>query len=169
LDRFSFAIWGCGRQAKLLGVGQVNKVVLKLNAMHFRQIHHFALSVPNLNESVKWYTETLGFSTERRFGFPELKTEIVHLISSSGIRIELLYTEGSASSPDIGRDAFGAIATQGAKHIGLQVENIDEVADELKCKGVYILQDVMTVEPAGVRNFWILDNAGNQIEINQPL
>ena len=137
--------------------------------MHFTRLHHFALSVPNLDEAIHWYRVTLGFEVERRFGFPELKTEIAHLVSSSGIRIELLRTEGSATSPDLGQDAFGAIATQGAKHVGLQVENIEETAEELRSKGVQFLHEITTVEPAGVRNFWILDNAGNQIEINQPL
>ena len=137
--------------------------------MHFTRIHHFALSVPNLDEAIHWYKDVLGFEVERRFGFPELKTEVAHLISSSGIRIELLCAEGAATSPDLGRDAFGAIATQGAKHIGLQVENIDEVVKEIRTKAVRILHELTTVEPAGVRNFWILDNAGNQIEINQAL
>jgi hypothetical protein len=27
----------------------------------------------------------------------------------------------------------------------------------------------ITIEPAGVRNFWILDNAGNQLEFNELL
>ena len=137
--------------------------------MHFTRIHHFALSVPNLDEAIRWYKDVLGFEVERRFGFPELKTEVAHLISSSEIRIELLCAEGAATSPDLGRDAFGAIATQGAKHIGLQVENIDEAIKELRTKEVKILHEVTTVGLAGVRNFWILDNAGNQIEINQAL
>ncbi len=137
--------------------------------MIFTQIHHFAISVPNLDDSIQWYDEMLNFQVERRFGFPELDTEIAHVISSSGIRIELLYTKGSLTSPDVGRDAFSAIATQGAKHIGLQVEDIEKAVEELKDKGVKILHELTTVEPAGVRNFWILDNAGNQIEINQPL
>ena len=137
--------------------------------MKFTRIHHFALSVPILDESINWYSDTLGFEVERRFGFPEFKLEIAHLISTSGIRIELLCQEGSENSPDLGQDAFTAIKTQGAKHIGLQVDNIKEVSAALKNKGVTFIQEITVVEPAGVSNFWILDNAGNQIEINQPL
>jgi catechol 2,3-dioxygenase-like lactoylglutathione lyase family enzyme len=137
--------------------------------MHFTRIHHFALSVPDLEESIQWYSQMLGFAVERRFGFPALQTEIAHLISPSGIRIELLHTKNSAPNPDLNKDAFGAIATQGAKHIGLQVEDIEQAAQALKGKGATFLHELTTVEPAGVKNFWILDNAGNHLEINQPL
>ncbi len=132
-------------------------------------IHHYALSVKNLDETIKWYGEIFGFTLERRFGFPQLKTEIAHIILPVGIRIELLYTQNSSPSPDVGKDAFGAIANQGSKHIGLQVENVTEAAAELKLKGVRVLHDVTRVEKAGVTNFWILDNEGNHIELAQPI
>jgi len=137
--------------------------------LNLRGIHHFALSVANLDESIQWYSQWLGFTLERRFGFAELQTEIAHLVSPGGIRLELLWQVGSHSSPDTGKDAFGAIATQGAKHIGLLVDNLDEVYQELKGHGATILHEPVTVEKAGVRNFWILDNSGNQLEINEQL
>jgi predicted enzyme related to lactoylglutathione lyase len=132
-------------------------------------IHHYALSVKNLDETINWYGEVFGFTLERRFGFPELKTEIAHITLPVGIRIELLYTKNSSPSPDLGKDAFGAIANQGSKHIGLQVENVTQAAEELKSKGVHVLHDVTRVEEAGVTNFWILDNEGNHIELVQPI
>lgn len=132
-------------------------------------IHHFALSVADLDATVDWYTGTLGFVVERRFGFPELQTEIAHLILPGSIRIELLWQAGSKKGPDYSLDAFSAIGTQGAKHIGLLVENVDAAYQNLKSQGVTILHEPTTVEPAGVRNFWILDNEGHHIEINELL
>lgn len=132
-------------------------------------IHHYALSVKNIDETIKWYGEMFGFTLERRFGFPELKTEIAHIILPVGIRIELLYAENSSPSPDLGKDAFGAIANQGSKHIGLQVVSVTEAASQLKAKGVIVLHNVTRVEPAGVTNFWILDNEGNHIELAEPI
>lgn len=137
--------------------------------LNLLSIHHFALSVADLDGSVKWYTDNLGFALERRFGFPELQTEIVHLISSSNIRIELLWQADSKKGGDDGLNAFEAIGLQGAKHIGLLVENVDEAYVGLKARGVTILHEPVTVEPAGVRNFWILDNEGHHIEINELL
>lgn len=137
--------------------------------IQIRAIHHYALSVKSLDKTIKWYGDTLGFTLERRFGFPELKTEIAHIILPAGIRIELLCTENPSPNPDLGKDAFGAIANQGSKHIGLQVDNVTEAAAVLKSKGVHVLHDLTRVEQAGVTNFWILDNEGNHIELAEPI
>jgi len=51
----------------------------------------------------------------------------------------------------------------------LLVDNVDETFRKLKERGATVLHEPTTVEPAGVRNFWILDNAGNQLEFNELL
>lgn len=132
-------------------------------------IHHYAISVEDIEATAKWYEEIFGFVIERKFDFPDSRTEIAHIISPVGIRIELLHTPNSTSSPDVGKNAFEAIANRGSKHIGLQVQNISEVASYLKSKGVRVIHEIAEVQKAGVTNFWILDNEGNQIEIAEPL
>ncbi len=137
--------------------------------MDLQQIHHFALVVGDLDASVRWYGDVLGFALERRFGFAEAGVEIAHVVTSNGIRLELIQQADSAASPDAGQDAFGALRTQGAKHIGLLVRDIAMAARELRAKGVEVVHGVATVEPAGVQNFWVRDNGGNLIEFNQWL
>jgi len=137
--------------------------------MVVKQIHHFALVVQDVDASVGWYEDMLGFRLERRFGFPGAGVEIAHILTPSGVRIELIEQAGSESGPDEGKDAFGALYTRGAKHIGLLVDDIEAVVEELKAKGADVVHEVTAVEPAGVRNFWIRDNSGNHIEFNQWL
>ena len=137
--------------------------------MDLQQIHHFALVVGDLDASVRWYGDMLGFKLERRFGFPDAGVEIAHVVTPGRIRLELIQEAGSVPSPDVGQDAFGALHTEGAKHIGLLVGDIEGAARELRAKGVEVVHDVTTVEPAGVQNFWVRDNGGNLIEFNQWL
>jgi catechol 2,3-dioxygenase-like lactoylglutathione lyase family enzyme len=137
--------------------------------MELRGFHHFALVVPDVDASAQWYGETLGFALERRFGFPDAGVEIAHVVSTTGIRLELIQQLGSGPSPDVGQDAFGALRTQGAKHVGLLVDNAASALAELRAKGVEVVHEVTTVEPAGVRNFWVRDNAGHLIEFNEWL
>ena len=135
--------------------------------MVIKQIHHFALVVQNIETSVRWYEDNLGFTLERRFGFPEANIEIAHVLTPSGVRLELIEQAGSRSSPDEGKDVFEALYKRGAKHIGLLVDDIEAVAEDLKAKGIEVVQDVTVIEPAGVKNFWVKDNSGNLFEINQ--
>jgi catechol 2,3-dioxygenase-like lactoylglutathione lyase family enzyme len=137
--------------------------------MDVKQIHHFALVVDDVDASATWYREVLGFALERRFGFPEAGVEIAHVASRSGVRIELIQQSGSVAGPDVGLDAFGALRTRGAKHVGLLVDDIEAAAGELRGRGIEFVHEITTVEPAGVRNFWIRDNSGNLIEVNQWL
>jgi len=132
------------------------------------RMHHFALGVKNLDESVRWYEEKLDFKVERRFGFPEAGTEIAHLLCD-GLRLELLAREGSVAGPDVGRDPFEALLTEGAKHIGFLVDDIQEAAAELQRRGVELVAPPTVVEPAGVANLWIRDPSGTLIEIAQHL
>ena len=134
-----------------------------------RAFHHFALVVPDADASAAWYGDVLGFALERRFGFPEAGVEIAHVLHPSGVRLELIQQAGSVPSPDTGRDAFGALRTQGAKHVGLLVEDLDAAAAALRARGVVFVHDVTAVPPADVRNFWVRDNAGHLIEFNQWL
>lgn len=137
--------------------------------MTLKGIHHFALVVPDVESASQWYQNTLGFTLERRFDVEDFGTKFIHLVHASGIRLELMSRTGSKPSPDLDTDAFGSLLTQGAKHIGILVENIEELEQELQAKGIEIIHPVTTVEIAGVKNFWIRDNAGNLIEFNQWL
>lgn len=123
--------------------------------MRVEQFHPFALVVPDLDAAVAWYGDVLGFRPERRFGFADAGIEIAHVVNEAGVRLEIIQQAGSAPSPDSDRDVFAALKTQGAKHLGLLVEDLDAAAAELRPKGAEIVADVTVVAPAGVRNLWV--------------
>jgi catechol 2,3-dioxygenase-like lactoylglutathione lyase family enzyme len=133
------------------------------------RFHHYALVVPNLEDAITWYQDVLAFRLERQFEFADAKLRIAHIITDSGVRLELLEQDGSVPSPDVGRDAFTSLYTQGAKHVGFQVADLDATATALQQRGIPFVHPITVVEPAGVRNFWIRDTAGNLIEMVQPL
>ena len=137
--------------------------------MKFRQVHHFGLVIKDMDASVAWYRDKLGFELEKRWSFPDVPNlEFAH-IKSGNVRFELFENKGSSPSPDEGADVFGALNTQGAKHVGLLVDDIEALKSELEEKGVELISDIMTVEPVNVQNLFIKDNSGNQIEFNQLL
>ncbi len=100
---------------------------------------------------------------------PFAGTEIAHMIDDNGVRIELLYRDGAGPGPDREVDAFDAILVRGAKHVGFLVDDVDAAWEELQRRGAEPLAEPVDVPPAGIRNCWIRDPDGTQIEINQWL
>lgn len=129
--------------------------------------HHYAIVVSDLAEAVRWYETILDFTVERRFGFEKVGTSIAHVTNAEGVRIEIIARDGSATGSDVDRDPFEALLTQGAKHIGFLVEDIQATAAELQRRGATLVIEPNVVEPAGVWNCWIRDPSGTLIEFDQ--
>src|ERR1700722_7570318 len=59
---------------------------------------HLGISVSNLEESVKWYTETLGFEPVKRLDLPEVQFRVA-VLEYQGFGVELIEVKGSSSYP----------------------------------------------------------------------
>lgn len=124
------------------------------------KLNHVAISVPNLEESVQWYKEMLGFKEVSRMTIPHNGVKIAFM--DGGFGIELLEVpEGIPMSPDRSHPDTDN-NTYGVKHICIAVDNNREYINNLRKKGVKVV-----FEPEGMPSYaaFINDNAGNIIEI----
>jgi len=123
-------------------------------------IDHINLVVTDLEQSVRFYTELLGFKEIRRaylegswiesiVGLKGVRAHVVYVIAPAGEpRLELLCYE----SPQGDSIATNSLAnTVGLRHIALRVENIQVAADRLRQAGVTLFNDPVTV-PGDVIN-----------------
>ena len=110
-----------------------------------------------------------GLFAKRRFGFPDLGTEIAHVVDPNCVRIELLPQEGVAEGPDAELDPFGALSVRGAKHIGFLVGDAEGVGEWMRELGTEPLAEPTVVEPAGVENCFVRDPDGTIVEFDQRL
>ncbi|ADU31997.1 VOC family protein [Evansella cellulosilytica] len=121
-------------------------------------IGHLALTVQNMEKSLHFYCDLLGF--QRAFDIPDDKGNpwIEYIKVAPGQFIELFYG-GEVPSPY-------ADEKIGFNHLCLEVNDIHEIADHLKSKGV-----TLDVEPnRGKDNnyqCWVKDPDGNRIEFMQ--
>jgi len=129
------------------------------------RIHHYGVAVADLEGSVAWYREKLGFDVEKRFALPEARLEIVKLVSPSGVRIELLKSsrEGGAALDGRGPDE------PGAKHLCFGVDDVERAAGEVARRGITLLQGPKVIEASAEKNCWIADLEGNPIELVEEL
>lgn len=124
--------------------------------------HHCGISVPDLEASIAWYRDMLGFSVEKRLTVDAISAKIAFM-KHGDFSIELFQIEGAAPLPENRRYPDRDICTHGTKHIAFAVEDVPKFVDALKKRGVDIAMDVNMMENKPMA--FIRDNAGNLIEI----
>jgi catechol 2,3-dioxygenase-like lactoylglutathione lyase family enzyme len=122
--------------------------------------HHGGISVPDLDASIAWWREVLGFEVEQRFPIPAIPADVA-MLRNGPLHIELFQVPGAKTLPEERRQPNRDLYTHGNKHISFAVAEIHEFAAELARRGA----DIVWVKemPQG-SNIFIRDNAGNLIE-----
>ena len=117
-------------------------------------IDHLNIVVSDLERSVKFYTEVLGFKKtnsahlegewiESIVGIRDVIADVVFIVAPAGEpRIELLCYK-SPTGESIAANSFAN--TVGLRHIALRVEDIQSSAKKLKDAGVKLLSEPVTV------------------------
>jgi len=123
--------------------------------------HHVAISVKDLDESIKWYDDVFGLKLVSGFTLPHNGVKIA-FIGNGGFFLELLEVPGAKPLPPERSHPDTDNATQGCKHFCVCVENNVEFVRGLKERGVAV-----AFEPKDVPSYcaFILDPTGNVIEV----
>jgi lactoylglutathione lyase len=128
------------------------------------QIAHWALKVPDLEKSLAFYRDTLGFKEMMRIDHWEgpMKGQLllVYLRVTDTQFVELFPNGKGAQSPD--ED------TTSMHHVCLQVDSIADTVAALKAGGVEIFRGP-SLGKDGNNQCWIKDPDGNRIEFMQML
>lgn len=119
------------------------------------RIGHVALKVANIERSLKFYRDTLGFAEMLRLARDDGSLWLVYLRITDTQFLELFPDGEGERAPDDGRTAI--------HHFCLECEDLEATAAALRTAGV-----ALTVEPkTGAdhnRQCWIADPDGNRIE-----
>ena len=114
---------------------------------------HIGIKVKDMEESIKFYTEVLGFelTSQQQLGtshlaFLNIGTCLLELIQSA------VYEERTAGQVD---------------HIAVEVKGIEALVEKLKAQGVKFLSDNVNVAPTlldGVKNIFFVGPNGERFE-----
>jgi methylmalonyl-CoA/ethylmalonyl-CoA epimerase len=124
--------------------------------------HHGAVSVPDLESSMAWYRDMLGFTFDSGMDLPDGTGKLVMMRNGDFI-VELFEIRGAAPLPEDRRTPERDLFTHGVKHLAFAVPDVTALMDDLKCRGVDLAWDV--VEIGGTKAAFVRDNAGNLIEL----
>jgi methylmalonyl-CoA/ethylmalonyl-CoA epimerase len=125
--------------------------------------HHVGVSVPNVDASIAWYRDILGFALERRYRVESIPA-VVAVMRNGPMHVELFELDDAKRLPEERREPNLDLRTHGTKHVAFAVADVRAFADELKKRGA----DIVWVKDFKFgSNAFIRDNAGNLIEFVQ--
>lgn len=131
-------------------------------------LHHFGISVSNLEETVRWYVEKLGFQEAYRYTLPEPEAHVAFL-TLSGFRVEIFEVAGAEPMPQSRRNVATDLHIHGLKHVTLRTTDLVAAMNGLKQRGVDFVTDITEVPNSqGERFAFFQDNNGILIELYQP-
>jgi methylmalonyl-CoA/ethylmalonyl-CoA epimerase len=129
---------------------------------------HLGISVSNLEESVKWYSDTLGFELVKRLDLREAQFRVA-ILEYQGFGVELIEVKGSTQYPLAWKEPGPQHKIQGIVHYAFCVDDLDATEKVLRSRGARFACEPTVLEGLGIRYFHIFDNDGNLIEFGQRL
>ena len=123
----------------------------------------FALSVADLQESVRWYTEKFGLAVKMEI--PKTGEFGIAVLEGGGLTIELLQHDNAAPLQQPANALRDRSLLHGLFKVGFVVEDFDATIAALRARGVTIAYGPFPARADQRANAIILDNGGNMIQI----
>ncbi len=130
-----------------------------------RAIDHIGIMTNDLEKSVKFYTDVLGFSIAMKMEMIEAGLSVV-FVEKEGSKIEIMEYQGKNAQK---RSKAVEIAVGGHSipvndHTSFSVDNIEDTVNEFKEKGVLFDLEPIELE-GGIKLAYFKDPDGSLIEL----
>lgn len=109
------------------------------------RLHHGGLSVTDMEESIAFYRDVLGFVVDTEFDVNE-DFKIVHM-RIEDFYIELFWLRGHKELPESSKMLDTDLAVMGTKHIGFETNDIEGMYQMLISKGVEVAGEIRLDNP----------------------
>jgi len=111
-----------------------------------KKVDHIGIAVKNLDETIPYYTETLGLTLLK---IEEVASESVRVafVDAGNVKLELLEPMSEQSAIH----SFIEKKGEGIHHIAFGVEGIEERMNELRTKGIRILNEQPKIGAGGAQ------------------
>jgi methylmalonyl-CoA epimerase len=128
-----------------------------------QKIDHIGIAVSDLDEALKLYCDTLGLKVEKTEEFEGMKIAFVPI---GDTEFELL----QPTDPNSALAKFLEKRGEGIQHVALRVENVEKSLEEMKAKGLRVIDEKPRPGAGGasIAFFHPKSTGGVLLEICQP-
>jgi methylmalonyl-CoA/ethylmalonyl-CoA epimerase len=121
-----------------------------------RGIDHVAIAVHDLEASIEFYSKVLGFQLHERRKTEGKHTAMISAVMKAG-PVTVVLLQGTSPESQVSKfvENFGA----GVQHIAMGVENLPEMAEELKAAGMEF--DTTVISSPGLRQIFTHRDPGS--------
>ncbi|MGV0024427.1 VOC family protein [Phormidesmis priestleyi] len=131
------------------------------------RLHHFGITADNLEETIHWYREKLGFTYDYTYKIEALKMKAAFM-SLGDFRLEIFEVQNSQPMPAYRNDVAANIGVEGLNHVALAVADIEAAHRTLKDRGIEFVAEITEIPNShGERYTFFKDNNGVLIELFQ--
>ncbi|MBW8244779.1 VOC family protein [Muricauda oceani] len=132
--------------------------------------YNMAFVVSNIDDSIKWYSNNLGFELvmKQSIPIPEGKVEMAFM-EGAGMKIEMIENSNNQLIEAIQKDSKTdtALTVIGSKALVFHVEDLEATTKELEAKGVNFVWKMRYLAEDSLLCTLILDIDDNRINIFQ--
>lgn len=126
--------------------------------------HHVGVSVADMDASIAWWRDCLGFAQLRRYVIESIPAEVA-VLGNGALHVELLCRPDARAADAERRIPDDDLKTHGTKHVAFSVDDVRGFITTIAARGA----DVVWLKefPDGRAASFIRDNEGNLIEFVQ--
>ncbi len=117
---------------------------------YIKRIHHLAIAVRDMETGLEFWQQALGLDLSERRQVPMEGAEIAFFRLEGG-EIELV----RPTEPDSGLQRFLEKRGPGIHHVCLEVEGLDDLLEQLKARGVRLINETPRLGENGRRYAFI--------------
>jgi len=132
------------------------------------KINHAGIRVPDFEEAIAWYTNTLDFRLLSSVTLGKLTFGFISPATDDSFSFEILAGPGAAERPAY-ENFHDSYNLSGWHHLGMRVDDVDAAVDELKLRHVKIISEPHDVAVLGLRLAFFADPWGNLLELIAPI